>query len=336
MLESIAGVFSMDLDRISDKHFAFKGGDCNQNTFMHCKLLFKKVYCLFSIVIFIVFGLSDLKAQDYLDQKITIEFEQSSLEDALYQLAETAKVSLSFSSDLLPPKTINQSFDSIPLRQILKDILKNTGVGYKNVSKQLVLYKLPIVPKKKYTLSGFIEDKETGERLISANIYCLDHGRGTSTNDYGFYSLSLVEDSVDIRVSYLGYESITLRKTIKEDISLNVALKPVLNLTEILVVANPLEEDTTKSEYIDEETNTPSLDLIKKLPSLGGEADILNAMEALPGVQGSEDGLSGIHIRGAGTEHNLTLIDGTPIYYLYHLFGVFSVLNSSSLSLIHI
>ena len=90
----------------------------------------------------------------------------------------------------------------------------------------------------KYTLSGYIEDSETGEKLISANIFDFRSNSGTVTNTYGFYSLSLDADSLYIDVSYIGYETKTYAILLNKDINLNIELSSSVTLDEIEISAD--------------------------------------------------------------------------------------------------
>ena len=126
----------------------------------------------------------------------------------------------------------------------------------------------------KYTLSGYIEDSETGEKLISANIFDFRSNSGTVTNTYGFYSLSLDADSLYIDVSYIGYETKTYAILLNKDINLNIELSSSVTLDEIEISAE-------RSTRIEEQSQMSLVEVpvqqIKKIPSLLGEVDVLKA-----------------------------------------------------------
>ena len=179
----------------------------------------------------------------------------------------------------------------------------------------------------KYSISGYITDKKTGEKLRNASIFIVNKNAGTTSNNYGFYSLTLPTDSMDLIVSYAGYA--TFEKTIflNEDIKLDVALEVQKNLDEVVVSA-------TKKPSIQNKTQMSSIDLpietIKSLPRFLGEVDIIKAIQLLPGVQAGGEGQSGIYVRGGGPDQNLILLDGVPVYNVSHLFGFFSVFNADA------
>ena len=45
--------------------------------------------------------------------------------------------------------------------------------------------------QKKVTISGYVSDKDNGEMLVGVTIYVNNLKTGTSTNSYGFYSLTI-------------------------------------------------------------------------------------------------------------------------------------------------
>ncbi len=176
-----------------------------------------------------------------------------------------------------------------------------------------------------YTISGYIEDAESGEKLISANAFEVSSTKGTVSNAYGFYSLTLPKDSVVLAFSYIGYQSVEVRMMLGKDIILNIRLEPQLSLQEIEVVADKYED------RIEESSRMSTVDVpiaqIKKIPGFLGEVDVLKALQLLPGVQSGGEGQNGLYVRGGSPDQNLILLDGVPVYNASHLFGFFSVFN---------
>ncbi len=182
--------------------------------------------------------------------------------------------------------------------------------------------------KNKFTISGYIEDATSGEKLISANAYDTKSENGTVSNIYGFYSITLPSDSVVITFSYIGYQALEYRLLLDKDLVINVKLEPELSLQEITVVAEKYEE------RIEETTRMSTVDVpiaqIKKIPALLGEVDVLKALQLLPGVQSGGEGQNGLYVRGGSPDQNLILLDGVPVYNASHLFGFFSVFNADA------
>jgi energy-converting hydrogenase Eha subunit B len=176
-------------------------------------------------------------------------------------------------------------------------------------------------------ISGYISEKKSGERLIGAIIVEPSSGLGAATNSFGFYSLSLPEaDSVQLRVSYIGFETQLVSTPARATTVLNISLSASVQLAEVTVKA--------QSDAIHDKVQMSSVDLpiatIKSLPAFLGEVDIMKAIQLLPGVQSGNEGASGLYVRGGSPDQNLILLDGVPVYNASHLFGFFSVFNADA------
>ena len=179
------------------------------------------------------------------------------------------------------------------------------------------------------TLSGYIQDAETGEKLIGANIFSKDDLSGTVSNSYGFFSISLPEGNHTIYFSYVGYETKEIDIELKEDLQKIIELKPSINLEEVTVSANSFSRSINSTQM--SAINIPVED-IKRIPAFMGEVDVIKAIQLLPGVQSGTEGASGLYVRGGGPDQNLILLDGTPVYNASHLFGFFSVFNADAIN----
>ncbi len=179
-----------------------------------------------------------------------------------------------------------------------------------------------------HTISGFIKDASTGEPLIGANIYSITENKGTSTNAYGFYSLTCYKTDQIIQFSYIGYQSDTLEVTVSGNITHDLALEPSYRLGIIEVTSTATRDADLRTTF-----NYARLDQKKilEMPAILGEADILKVLQAEPGVQGGQEGQSGLHVRGGSPDQNLILLDDVPVYNASHLFGFLSVFNSDAI-----
>jgi len=181
--------------------------------------------------------------------------------------------------------------------------------------------------QEKYTISGYVEDDGSGEKLLGVNIYEANSESGTVSNTYGFYSLTLPKDSVIISVSYVGYDTKYFKTYLDKDISLNFKMGSDISLDEVVIVGEKLER-------IEEETRMSTvgvpIETIKSIPALLGETDVLKVLQLLPGVQSGGEGQSGLYVRGGSPDQNLILLDGVPVYNASHLFGFFSVFNADA------
>ena len=181
----------------------------------------------------------------------------------------------------------------------------------------------------KHTLSGYVEDAASGEKLIGAVLHEPDLRQGTTTNRYGFFSLTLPAGSLRIVVSHIGYQGDTLATPLEGDLQLNIALEPEpLEMEAVEVEAERLDPIQLESRM--SVVRVP-VRQIKSAPVLMGEVDVLKTLQLLPGVQSGAEGMSGLYVRGGSPDQNLILLDDAPVYNVSHLFGFFSVFNADAI-----
>ncbi|WP_417362980.1 TonB-dependent receptor [Galbibacter sp.] len=182
--------------------------------------------------------------------------------------------------------------------------------------------------QEKITLSGVITDHNSNETLIGVTVIISDLNIGTTTNDYGFYSITLPKGTHSIMVSYLGYQSIIQEFTFSRATKQNFKLHPSTELLQEVVLQKDVEKLNVKSPQMS--VNNLSIATIKKIPAVLGETDIIKSLLLLPGVSNAGEASSGFNVRGGATDQNLILLDEATIFNSDHLFGFFSVFNSDA------
>ena len=191
----------------------------------------------------------------------------------------------------------------------------------------LIMNFLPLVAQK-FTISGTVEDRSSGERLINANLFDPAGNRGAITNNYGFYSITMPAGPVKLVCSYVGFRQQDIGLNLRNDTVINVVLEPLTNLAEVTVIGEINRPALERTQMSMTELSGKSID---KIPALLGEVDVLKALQLLPGVKSGTEGASGIYVRGGGPDENLILLDGVPVYNANHLFGFFSVFNTDAI-----
>lgn len=176
-----------------------------------------------------------------------------------------------------------------------------------------------------YSLSGYVINDTSHERLINANVFTTDKEYGTMTNKYGFFSIALPEGTHVIKASYVGFNGFTDTITMKSDTVLEITLSPSLSLQEIKITENT-EFHTLQTSKI----RVP-IKQVESLPTLMGETDILKAARSYPGIQPGVEGFSGMYVRGGGRDQNLILLDEVEVFNPNHLFGMYSLFNSDAI-----
>ena len=191
----------------------------------------------------------------------------------------------------------------------------------------MIVISLYSFSQQKYTICGFVNDNENGEALIGVNVIVKEKLVGTTSNTYGFYSLTLPEGSYEISFTYIGFETLKKSVNLNKNISLNVDLmSSSTDIDEVTIVAEETVVERTQTSIVE-----VPVQQIKNIPALLGEVDVLKAIQLLPGVQSGGEGTSGFYVRGGGPDQNLILLDGVPVYNASHLFGFFSVFNADAI-----
>ncbi len=180
----------------------------------------------------------------------------------------------------------------------------------------------------KKTLSGYMRDAESSESLVAATVYIKEAGIAATTNNYGFYSISVPPGKYTVIYSYVGYATMALTMDLTESVSYTAEMQNKTTMKEVEVTTQRKDENVKNTEM---GTVTLSIDKIKQLPVLFGEVDILKTLQLMPGVQSAGEGNSGFYVRGGGPDQNLILLDDAVVYNTGHLFGFFSVFNSDAL-----
>jgi len=177
-------------------------------------------------------------------------------------------------------------------------------------------------------VKGFVYNKETREPIIFTNAYLQGTGYGAATDVNGFYSISKVPDGTyTLMVSYLGFDTAKVEITITRGgiVSQNLFIsESSVELDIIDISAEKQERQTEVRMSVTKITPTE----IKKLPTVGGEADFAQYLQVIPGVIFTGDQGGQLYIRGGSPVQNKILMDGMIIYNAFHSIGLFSVFDA--------
>ena len=179
------------------------------------------------------------------------------------------------------------------------------------------------------TVNGTVKDKLTGESITGAVIK-IDQLVNVivTSNEYGFYAISLPKGKYDLRISFVGYEEKRVPIVLNGPFIANVFLESKNQLTEVVVATKRKDDNLTKAQM---GTETLNMQSISKVPVIFGEKDVLKTIQLLPGVKSAGEGNSGFYVRGGAADQNLILLDEAPVYNASHLLGFFSTFNSDAI-----
>ena len=183
------------------------------------------------------------------------------------------------------------------------------------------------------TLSGSVVDASNGESMMGVYVILTDlkvtsNVQGCASNQAGYYSISVAPGTYKLTVNYLGYKTIEDTIVLNRNTSRRVEMEPsAITGEEVVIQGERGNVNVTGGEVGRMEL---SIQTIKALPALMGEADVIKSVQLLPGVQSGGEGNSGFYVRGSGTDQNLVLLDEATIYNPDHLFGFFSIFNADA------
>lgn len=175
------------------------------------------------------------------------------------------------------------------------------------------------------TISGYINNKDTRERVSGVTVYIQKLSVGAISNEYGFYSLTIPRGLHVLKFSFIGMREKTVNLNLYGSGELNVDMNSVLIPLKETVVSAQKSVTLQRFEVGAEKINITSF---KLLPTSLGESDIIKSVLLIPGVQSVGEGSAGFNVRGGSADQNLILLYGAPIYNSSHFFGFFSAVNS--------
>lgn len=255
--------------------------------------------------------------------KLTLTLRNASLEEFVKEVEHATGLSFIYGEEVKVNRKINVTAQHQPLTGILDQAFANDPIGYKIQGKHILLEKRHPKPvSRKFTISGYVTDGASSETLIGANILESRQHQGTTTNPYGFFSITLPAGVVNLQFSYLGYSNLQQILTLNKDTVLNIRMEDNTLLQEVVILSDKTETGIMATQM---GTNEIPMAQIRNTPSILGETDVMKTIQLMPGVQAGVEGSAGLYVRGGGPDQNLILLDGVPIYNVDHLFGFFSV-----------
>ncbi|MEP1034107.1 TonB-dependent receptor [Ekhidna sp.] len=288
---------------------------------------------LILILLTVLLSFSSIGQNSILNRKISIEFENVTLKEALKNVEQRSGIRIAFNSNAkcMEDQIANANIVNQPLKNVLEALLNKKGLGFKLVGEIITIYSLEEnkrieEERRTYTISGTVSDANTGEALIGVNIYDLESLQGATSNAYGFYSFGLPAGKHTIVISYSGYVTHTNEMILEDNTSLKVNLEESsIELSTVEVIAEESKLETTEISSV---RFTPQR--VAAIPAILGEPDMQQAILSSAGVSSVGEGTTGFNVRGGKTDHNLILVDEAPLYNTAHLFGFISVINNDA------
>lgn len=187
----------------------------------------------------------------------------------------------------------------------------------------------PLRAQQKFTLSGYFKDAASGESIIGATLTVRGSAKGISSNQYGFYSITLPGGKYNLITSFVGYKTEVISIDLQADTVINFSMISGASLSEEVIVTARRRDNNVKSAQMGK-VSLP-IEQIKSIPAFLGEVDLLKVVQLLPGIRNAGEGTAGIYVRGGGPDQNLIMLDDAVVYNTGHLFGFFSIFNSDAI-----
>lgn len=270
-----------------------------------------------------------LQAQQSPDMPVSIHLKQADLKEFTTKIEKISGYSFIYGEEVKLEHPITLHLKNVPLRKVLQQTFKEQNISFRFTVSHILLKKEKAETiKRHYTLNGYVLDSISKETLIGANIYNPQNEMGTTTNPFGYFSITLPEGDTQLDFSYIGYANKQVSLHLCKDTLLTIRLDTNNQLEEIVILSDKPETGIQSSRM---GSNSIPLTHIKNMPALMSEADVLKSIQLLPGVQTGMSGTSGLHVRGGGPDQNLYLLDGVPLYNVDHTLGLFSVFTPEAI-----
>jgi hypothetical protein len=195
----------------------------------------------------------------------------------------------------------------------------------------LFIFCAPSLFSQTFTISGYISDNASGESLPGVTVRDKTSGKGTASNEYGFYSLTLEAGKHQLAFYYLGFEPLEQSIDLTQNTTRSIRLGENPNTMKEVVISAKSEASKEHVKSAEMGKLSVPIEILRKTPALFGESDIIKALQLMPGVKRGGEGTTGMYIRGGGADENLILLDEAPVYNVGHILGFLSVFNTNAL-----
>ncbi|HNP08647.1 MAG TPA: carboxypeptidase-like regulatory domain-containing protein, partial [Cyclobacteriaceae bacterium] len=280
----------------------------------------------FSVLFFLLsFSYSSTAQENYRDTRISVDFRSISLEDVLNNISEQSGVSFSYNPrKILGDQKITYKASENTIAEIIDALSLIASFDYETVEGKIILKpKEKSVEQPKATLSGFIKDSSNGEALIGASVWVEELRVGTTSNVFGFYSLTIPSGKYDVTFSYIGFNREVTNIDLQTSQSHNTLLQVAPALLKEIIVTS-IEPQLANEIQVSKTNLRPAT--ISEKPSFFGEPDAVKSLEMVPGVKMHSDGSTFYYVRGGDRDQNMILMDDAPIFNPSHLLGLFSTI----------
>jgi len=262
-----------------------------------------------------------VEAQSNLDAPIRALECKGNLSKCLDLLATQTNVSFNYKNDVIEKAKFQIKVQNTTLRAVLDEVREKCEIDYAYSN----TLGITLIQQPKFYVLGSIVHSASSERLSGVSITYTAHAVALESDKNGLFSIYTTQEELELIAFHPLFQLIKVVIKPSENKFIYIKMVPIVTLNEIEVN----QRDSIKLPLKNFDELSPSEKIV---PTVGGETDALNNVKLLPGVSNVSFGNRGLIIRGGGPDQSSTLIDGVPVYKTFHLLGLFSVLNSSSIN----
>lgn len=272
---------------------------------------------------------SSYAQKDILDSKVNVSITEGTLREIFENLEASNRIIVSYSSSIVDI-SIEKQLDTTTYvaSRLFSYLLQEQSVRAISRGRKILIIPDPsknttfsaLKPRNYYTINGYVKDAETGEALIGASVYNPLTRRGTTTNEFGYYSFTMPEGSQTVNYSFVGFNSMSKTFKLGKRIRSDIYLTSNIEIEEILVIDQDSSAIWRGREKID-------IERIRNIPAVFGEVDVIKSISLLPGIQSGNEAQGALLVRGGSPDQNLIMVDGMPLYEVNHLLGLVSIFN---------
>lgn len=266
-----------------------------------------------------------VEAQSNLDAPIRALECKGNLSKCLDLLATQTNVSFNYKNDVIEKAKFQIKVQNTTLRAVLDEVREKCEIDYAYSN----TLGITLIQQPKFYVLGSIVHSASSERLSGVSITYTAHAVALESDKNGLFSIYTTQEELEVIAYHPLFQLIKVVIKPSENKFIYIKMVPIVTLNEIEVN----QRDSIKLPLKNFDELSPSEKIV---PTVGGETDALNNVKLLPGVSNVSFGNRGLIVRGGGPDQSGTIIDGVPVYKTFHLLGLFSVLNTSSINNINV
>lgn len=301
---------------------------------------------IFSLIFLMLLINQAVWSQNIQEKLVTGKFQKVSLQEFFSTLEKEHQIRFYYKTEWIKSYVVNQEFKDTPLIQVMNLLFDRQPITFRffqnnsvvifpkgsdgnNLTKDegpQILVIGDVLNEGRYTsakIKGRITDGKNNEPLTGAVVFHAQTGIGATSNAKGNFEIDLPTGDHTLQVSFMGYEVLNQKIKLIENGAVNFELfEETHNLEEVTVMGEDTKASKAQMSMIKVNSR-----IMRELPVLMGEADVIKSVIMMPGVQSVGEMSSGFNVRGGNTDQNLILMDGAPVFNTSHLFGFFSMIN---------